>query len=150
MRRRALLCAVGASALAGCGGRLGDDGDATDDGTEDETETDPETTTRATTTAAPDPALELGDHELVRSNEGSESELASVTGTVRNPTDQTIPEATVIATFLDADGEARDRATASVSDLSPGGSWSFELVYPGSGEDARAVADYELALEASD
>jgi len=148
MRRRALLCAVGASALAGCGGRLGDDGDATDDGTEDGT--DPETTTRATTTAAPDPALELGDHELVRSNEGSESELASVTGTVRNPTERTVPEATVTATFLDADGGALDRATASVSDLSPGGSWSFELVYPGTGEDARAVADYELAVEAND
>jgi len=148
MRRRALLCAVGASALAGCGGRLGDDGDATDDGTEDGTDT--ETTTRATTTAAPDPALELGDHELVRSNEGSESELASAVGTVRNPTEQTVPEATVTATFLDADGEALDRASASVSELSPGGSWSFELVYPGTGEDARAVADYELAVEASE
>jgi len=150
MRRRALLCAVGASALAGCGGRLGDDGDATDDGAETETETETETATETTTTAAPEPTLKLGDHELARSNEGSESELASVVGTVRNPTEETVPEATVTATFLDADGEALDRASASVSDLSPGGSWSFELVYPGTGEDARAVEDYRLAVEASD
>ncbi|WP_135806712.1 FxLYD domain-containing protein [Halorussus marinus] len=142
MRRRALLCAVGASALAGCGGRLGDDGDAT----EVETETDTQTTA-STTTAAPEPALELENDDLVRSNEGSESELARVVGTLHNPTEETVAEATVTATFEDEDGEALDAANASVSELSPGGSWSFELVYPATGEDARAVADYELTVE---
>ncbi|WP_435176138.1 FxLYD domain-containing protein [Halorussus sp. AFM4] len=145
MRRRALLGVVGATALAGCGGRLG--GDPTDSESPTESQT-----TDATPTATTDPAprLELASSELVRSNEGSESELARVTGTVRNVSEKTVPEATVTATFEDADGEPLDSATANASDLSPGRTWSFELVYPGTGEDARAVADYSLAVETGD
>lgn len=141
MRRRALLSIVGTTALAGCGGRLG--------GEKTRTETTA-TTTDSTTTADGAPSLELERDELVRSNEGSTNELAVVTGTVRNSSDETVPEATVTATFEDADGAALDRASASTSELSPGRSWSFELVYPGTGEDARAVADYALAVETGD
>ncbi|WP_135829873.1 FxLYD domain-containing protein [Halorussus halobius] len=145
MRRRALLAVVGSAALAGCGGRS--DGPSTP---ETETTTDAETTARATeTTVTDDPALEVGDHELVRSNEGSASELASVVGTVRNSTDETVAEATATATF-EGGGETLDSASADVSDLAPGGSWSFELVFPGSGEDARAVTDYALDVEVGD
>ena len=143
MRRRALLGVVGATALAGCGGRLGGDPTDTDSPTESQT-------TDETTTTDPAPRLELASSELVRSNEGSESELARVTGTVRNASDETVPEATVTATFEDADGEPLDRASANTSDLSPGQTWSFELVYPGTGEDARAVEDYSLAVESGD
>ncbi|NHN59937.1 MULTISPECIES: FxLYD domain-containing protein [Halorussus] len=143
MRRRALLGVVGATALAGCGGRLGGDPTDADSPTESQT-------TDRTTTADPAPRLELASGELVRSNEGSESELARVTGTVRNVSEETVPEATVTATFEDADGESLDRASANTSDLSPDRTWSFELVYPGTGEDARAVADYSLAVETGD
>lgn len=143
MRRRALLAVVGSAALAGCGGRSDDPGT--------ETTTDAETTTSATeTTDAADPTLDVADHELVRSNEGSASELATVVGTVRNPTDETVAEATVTATFESGDGERLDAASADVSDLSAGGSWSFELVYPASGEEARAVADYALDVSVGD
>lgn len=140
MRRRALLCVVGSAALAGCGGRLGDDAPTND-------ETDRPETPEATTTTEPEPRLELVSHELARSNEGSASELATVVGTARNTADEPIREATVTAAFEDTDGETLDRASASVSDVSPGQSWSFEVVYPGTGEDARAVADYGLAVE---
>ena len=144
MRRRTLLSVVVATALAGCGGRLGDD--AT---TPPEPATDAEPTTDETTTARR-PTLELIAADLVRSNEGSASELATVTGTVRNLTDETVAEVTATATFEDGDGEPLDRATASASDLSPGREWSFELVYPGTGDDARAVADYSLDVAAGD
>jgi len=151
MRRRALLAVVGSAALAGCGGRS--DGTATSDA-----ETTTETTAPATqstapateTTATDDPALDVAEHELVRSNEGSASELATVVGTVHNPTDETVAEATVTATFESDDGARLDTASADVSDLSAGGSWSFELVYPASGEAARAVADYALDVSVGD
>ncbi|WP_157971646.1 FxLYD domain-containing protein [Halorussus litoreus] len=157
MRRRALLCAVGATALAGCGGRLGDDGTDSETTTDSGTVTNSQTTTSGATTAettpettTEEPPLELTDHELVRSEEGSASELATVTGSVRNPTDETVAAATVTATFEGSDGAVLDRASADASDLSPGQTWSFELVYPGTGEDARAVADYSLAVEIED
>lgn len=139
MRRRALLCIVGSTALAGCGGQL-----------DDET-TEPNTATPADATTTTDGSpLDLASHDLVRSNEESASELATVTGTVRNPTDEPVAKATVTATFEDADGETLDRASADTTDLSAGRSWSFELVYPGTGEDARAVADYALTVEVGD
>jgi len=146
MRRRALLAVVGSAALAGCGGRSDDPANP-----ETETTTESRTTAPATeTTASDDPALDVADHELVRSNEGSASELATVVGTVRNPADGPVAEATVTATFESGEGERLDTASADVSGLSAGGSWSFELVYPGSGEDARAVADYALDVSVGD
>jgi hypothetical protein len=147
MRRRALLSIVGTTALAGCGGRLGGEKTRTET---TGTTTGTTTATDSTTTSDGAPSLELESDELVRSNEGSANELAAVSGTVRNPSDETVSEATVTATFEDADGAALDRASASTSELSPGRSWSFELVYPGTGEDARAVADYALAVETGD
>lgn len=142
MRRRALLCTIGATALAGCGGRL--DGSTDDTATSSTTAT--ETPDESTTRAGADPALELVDHELVRTNAGSAGELASVVGTVRNPTEETVAEAVATATFEDAAGAVLGRATADVADLGPGRTWSFELVYPGTG-DAAEVADYSLAVE---
>lgn len=157
MRRRALLCVVGATAFAGCSGRLDDSLDTTDaetatqiettadsDTTESETTTDPQTTTEV------EPALELASHELVRTGEGSDDELAVVVGTVRNPTDRTVTAVTVSVTFEDAHGAILDRTSARVSELSPGRSWSFELVYPGTGEDASAVANYALTVTTDD
>ena len=148
MRRRALLCAVGATALGGCGGRL--TGDSTDP--TDPTDANPETTTLTseTTTENAGSSLEVTNQRLVRPDEGLASELATVVGTVRNPTERTFAEVTAAATFEDADGGALDRTSATVSEFSPAQSWSFELVYPGAGEDARAVADYALVVEASD
>lgn len=143
MHRRALLSSIGALALAGCSGSP--DGTTTTDTPTDTTAEEPTVTTRRD-----ESVLELLEHELVRSNEGSASELATVTGTVRNPSDESVAEPTVTAAFRNADGETLTRASASAPDLSAGTTWSFEVVYPGTGEDARTVAGYRLTVRAGD
>lgn len=144
MRRRALLSVVGTSVLAGCGGRLDDAPDTQTPTTSEDERTMHSTTTETTIRPAPTP--ELGQHELVRTNEESASELVSVVGRVRNPTDETFEEITVTAAFEDADETVLDRATGSVDDFAPDERWSFELVYAGTGEEARAVTSYSLAV----
>lgn len=136
MRRRALLSIVSVVGLSGCNGRLG---------TDQPVETT-RTQTKQTTTRQNESSLAVVRHDLVRLNEGSTNELATVTGVVRNPTDETIPEATVSVTFEAADGTVLERASASASDLTPGGSWTFQLVHPATGEAARKVSDYEVAV----
>lgn len=150
MRRRALLCTIGTTVLAGCGGRLdGPTETETPDPSPATTEADA-ATERTTSRTDAERALRLADEELARRNEGTSGELATVVGSVVNAADETFAEVTATATFADADGGVLDRATADVADLSPGRSWSFELVYPGTGEDAREVADYALAVEITD
>jgi len=144
MRRRALLSLLGATVLAGCGGNTSPDDSTTTDATGSTTTSTGQTTDTTTTTA---PAVELVEHELKRRNAGSESELAVVVGTVRNDGTAPLEAVTVEATFLDEDGTALDSSTAEVADLAAGSTWTFELTYSGVGEDARAVADYELATE---
>ena len=144
MRRRALLSLFGATVLAGCGGNTSPDGSTTNATTDSGTSSTGQTTDTTTTTA---PAVELVEHELTRQNAGAESELVAVTGTVRNDGSAPFEAVTVEATFLDEDGTALDSSTAEVTDLAAGSRWTFELTYPGVGEDARAVADYELATK---
>lgn len=147
MRRRALLSVLGATVLAGCGGNTTPD-DSTTNGTTDTTSTSTTPTTDTTTTA--EPSAELVEHELTRQNAGSADELVAVVGTVRNDGDASLDEVVVEAAFLDGDGTALDNSTADIADLAAGSTWTFELTYPGAGEDARAVADYELTVGTND
>lgn len=140
MRRRALLSIAGVVASSGCGGHLGND----------PTNVTTLTHSKKTTTIRNGSPLEVIAHDLARLNEGSKDELATVTGTVRNPTDETITEATVTATFKDAHGAVLERTSASASDLSPGESWTFQLVHPAAGEEAHDVADYEIVVNVTD
>lgn len=146
MRRRALLrtaTAATATVLAGCGG-TGDESRRTD-------ETRRTTGTRRSSVETPttdaESPLELDDHELVRSNVGTPDELAKVVGTVANRGESTVETVVVAARFLGEDGTALDDSRADVADFAPGETWSFELTYPGVGEDARRVADYAVDVE---
>lgn len=145
MYRRALLSLLGALPLAGCGGRLDETSPTYTDTSTDTTSVEPTATTHRD-----ESALELVEHELVRSNRGSTSEFATVTGTVHNPRDEPVTDPTLTATFQNADGETLDRASTSTPNLSAGATWSVELVYPGTGDDARAVADYTLTAYVGD
>ena len=148
MKRRALLSVIGMTTLAGCSRLLGNDTPSEPTPSPGPNPTDSQTASvTATTSVSNESPLKLIRHDLIRSNEGSTSELAAVTGTVHNPTDRTIPEATITARFKDANGAVLDQTSVSASDLSPAQSWSFELVYPGTGEDARTVTDYALTVE---
>lgn len=145
MRRRALLCAA-ATVLAGCGGSV----DETADTTARTTRSTDATTARTTTERPAERPLELAEHELVRTNEGSADELAIVVGTVRNDGDPTVEDVVVTATFRDDDGATLDTASAELDEFAPGEAWTFELTYPGVGDAAREVADYSLTVVLED
>lgn len=153
MRRRALLRATGGAvvALTGCADRAPRDATTTDAAppTSDAEVATARTATPTPTTAArttPDPALSLADHELVRVREGTDAELARVEGALRNDGETTVTNPTVAATFVDGAGEALDTARVDADALSPGATWAFVVTFPGAGDEARTVADYELSV----
>lgn len=135
MHRRTVLTASGTVAtalLAGCAGYLTDDDDGID-GTE---------------TSTPKPtALELVEHNIVRQNEGTESEIVTVAGTAKNGSDEVISDATVAVTFYDEEQTVLGESTAEIRELQPGNKWTFGVLYSEVGEEARAVTDYEIVDE---
>jgi hypothetical protein len=54
--------------------------------------------------------------------------------------------AEVRARFLDEDGTLLESSLDNVNDLGSGMKWQFEIRFPGSGEDASAVSEYEIAV----
>jgi len=150
MRRRALLARTAllttAAGLAGCSGRR--------DGTDT-----PATTTPADSTPTPTPStvqtpesapVAVVDHELIRSNEDSDSELVAVDAVIENGGDEPVTDVRAVARFLDDDRRLLDESEARTSRLVAGGRWEVELTYPGSGADARAVAAYRLVVDRDD
>ena len=148
MRRRALLARTAllttAAGLAGCT----DAGDGTAAPTESPTAS-PTPTPSTVETPAGD-ALAVVDHELTRSNEGSDSELVSVDAVIENERESAVTDVRAVARFFDEAGDVLDRSEAHTSRLAAGGRWEVELVFPGSGDDARAVAEYQLIVERDD
>jgi hypothetical protein len=88
--------------------------------------------------------------DLVREAAETPDEFVRVAGVARNDADATLEELAIVAAFLDADGAPLDAARAEIDDLDPGERWQFFLAYPGSGEEARAVEDYRLRVEAGE
>ena len=148
MRRRALLARTAllttAAGLAGCSGV----GDSTDSPTESST---PTPTPTPSTVQTPESAvLAVVEHELTRSNEGSEDELVAVDAVIENGSDEPTTDVRAVARFFDDDQRLLDESEARTSRLAAGGRWEVELTYPGSGADARAVADYRLVVDRDD
>ncbi|MBP1988246.1 FxLYD domain-containing protein [Halolamina salifodinae] len=161
MRRRALLSSARTAllttpllALAGCSG-FGSGGSESPTDTAEPTDTVESPSSTDTPTASPTstPAvvqtpdgLRVVEHALVRSNEGTEDELVGVDAVIEN-TGAEATDATATARFYDGSGSLLDESEADTTDLSSGGRWSLELLFGGSGEAARAVADYRLVVE---
>jgi len=152
MRRRALLARTAllttAAGLAGCAG-LGDGNDPSTDPPTDSPTASP-TPTPSTVQTPESGSLAAVEHTLSRSNEGSENELVAVETTIENAGESAAVGVTAVARFLDADGTLLEESEASTDRLGAGGRWSVELLYPGSGEETRAVADYRLVIERGD
>ena len=148
MRRRALLARTAllttAAGLAGCSGL----GDGTDAPTESPTASP--TPTPSTVRTPESGSLAVVEHSLARSNEGSEDELLTVEATIENASDSAAVGVTAVARFLDADGTLLEESEASTDRLGAGGRWTVELLYPGSGQATREVAEYRLVVERSD
>lgn len=82
---------------------------------------------------------------LVRENPGTEDERVVVWGAVRNVGERTLTYVEIRATFYDEEGEELERVIENVdADVTSGEEWSFAVEFPRFGEDAAAVATYEL------
>ena len=146
MRRRALLTRATAlttsiAALAGCAGFGGERTDS------------PPGTSTPTPSPSPTPAvaraagnLQAVEHALDRRNAGSESELVAVDAVVENAGDEPA-DVTAVARFLDDQGTVLGESEADIDALSTDGRWEVELLFGGSGAEARAVTAYRLHVE---
>jgi hypothetical protein len=152
MRRRALLARTAllttAVGLAGCSG-LGD-GTDTPSPTGSPTDRPTPTPTPSSVQTPESGSLSVVEHALSRSNEGSESEVVALDAVVENTGESAVTGVRIVARFLDEDGTLLDESEARNDRLSAGGRWEVELLYPGSGEEARAVADYRVHVELPD
>jgi hypothetical protein len=152
MRRRALLkrtalltTAVG---LAGCSALGG--GTDTPAATDSPTDRPTPTPTPSTVLTPDGGSLDVVEHALSRSDEGSESEVVALDAVVENAGDSVVTGVRIVARFLDEDGTLLDESEARNDRLAAGGRWEVELLFPGSGAEARAVADYRVHLELTD
>lgn len=145
MHRRALLCTLGSVSIAGCADRSkSPDRSRPPTGTGGTETPMAATDARATTTPS---AVELVTHELNREKKGTPDEFVLVTGTAENRTDEAVEDVFVRAVFEDDEGTILGRSEADVTSLAPGRTWTFELIFPGVGDAARAVTDYALTVE---
>jgi len=154
MRRRALLARTAllttAAGLAGCSG-VGDGTDSPPDrSTPTESPTPTATPAPSTIRTPENGSLAVVDHALSRSKEGSEDELVTVEATIENTGESAAVGVTAVARFLDEKGTLLEESEASTDRLAAGGQWAVELLFPGSGEAAGAVADYRLLVEYGD
>lgn len=93
-----------------------------------------------------DKKLNILDHEMVRENAGSMSESVKVVGTAENVSSDTLGYAEVKAKFYDENDALLESFLDNVNDLGAGEKWSFEIQYPGIGEDAGKVASYKIGV----
>ena len=146
MRRRALLTRAAAittslAALAGC---TGFGGERTDSPSGTPSRTPSPSPTPAVARAAGD--LQTVEHALDRRNAGTESELVAVDAVVENAGEEPA-DVTAVARFLDDEGAVLGESEADTAGIAAGGRWEVELLFGGSGGDARAVTAYRLRVE---
>jgi len=126
MYRRGLLSAVAAGSVAGC-----PDLDPTD-GTDPESETEP------------DDRVRIVDHELVRSDVGTDEEAVSIEGSVRIK-DEELQHVELRGRFYDSDEELLDTTFERLRELEIG-TQPFEIRYPEMGTAAASIDEYDVAI----
>ncbi|MFD1515140.1 FxLYD domain-containing protein [Halomarina rubra] len=90
---------------------------------------------------------EQGALEILEHGPYQEEYSEGVRGIAQNTTDTTLDYAEVTIVFLDADGVQVGDSIDNTTNLAAGRKWQFDL--PFLGNDWSAVADYELATDAS-
>ncbi|QFU83436.1 FxLYD domain-containing protein [Natronorubrum aibiense] len=89
--------------------------------------------------------VEIVWDDLTRENPGTEDERVVVWGVVRNVGDRTLSYIEIRATFFDAEGEELETVIENVDvDDESREEWPFDVEFPRFGEDATAVASYDL------
>jgi hypothetical protein len=142
MERRKVLALGGgllSVTIAGCGGEETEfeEGNSGNGGGDGGTESDP------------DEALEILEHEMVRSDEGGPAEQVSIEGRAENVSDRRLSYAEVRARFYNEQGDQIESFIDNVNDLDSGSTWAFEIMYPGIGEDAQEVDSYDIGAGAN-
>ena len=127
MHRRGLLSALAfASALAGCN------------------DTEPANGTPSEPEETPDDRAEIVDHELVRTDAGTDEETVHIDGTVRIGVEG-LQHVEVRGRFFGEDERQLDTTFERLRELEVG-TQSFEIQYPETGPDAAAVEGYDVAI----
>ena len=152
LNRRRYLATAGATAsallLAGCtddsgdfeeggGSNGGSSGDNSDDSSDDETSSED------SSSGGSSQDIELLSHEMVREDEGGMAESVSVEGEAENVSGGELSYAQIEVKFYEGDTLA-ESFLDNINGWSAGETWGFEVQYPGIGEDAAAITDYEI------
>ena len=87
--------------------------------------------------------VELLSHEMVREDEDSAAESVKVEGEAENVSGGELDYAEVEVKFYEGDTLA-ESFLDNINGWSAGEKWAFEVQYPGMGEDAAAITDYEI------
>jgi hypothetical protein len=87
--------------------------------------------------------IELLSHEMVRDDEGGMAESVSVQGEAENVSGGELDYAQVDVKFYEGDTLA-ESFLDNINGWAAGETWGFEVQYPGIGEDAAAITDYEI------
>jgi len=144
MQRRKYLATIGVTvsglALAGCSG---DDGGDFEEGNGNGNETDSGDSSDGSSND-----IELLNHEMVREDEGSSAESVSVEGEAENVSGDELDYGEVEVRFLE-DGTLSESSLDNINNWADGETWAFEVQYPGIGEDAAAITDYEISAGTS-
>lgn len=87
--------------------------------------------------------VELLSHTMVREDQGGMAESVAVEGEAENVSGGELSYAEVEVKFYEGDTLA-DSFLDNVNGWAADETWSFEVQYPGIGEDAAAIDDYEI------
>ncbi|RKS81366.1 hypothetical protein BDK61_0645 [Haloarcula quadrata] len=150
LNRRRYLTTLGttasAIALAGCSGDDGGDfeeGSGGDNGNNNDGNSGGDTTSGGSGGDGSSNDIELLSHEMVREDEGGPAESVKVEGEAENVSGGELSYAEVEVKFYEGDTLA-ESFLDNINGWSAGETWGFEVQYPGIGEDAAAITDYEI------
>jgi len=87
--------------------------------------------------------IELLSHEMVREDKDTAAESVKVEGEAENVSGGELSYAEVEVKFYEGDTLA-ESFLDNINGWSAGETWAFEVQYPGIGEDAAAITDYEI------
>lgn len=145
MHRRQYLTTIaattGALALAGCSeSESGDFEEGNGDGNGNSGD---DTTSGGDGGGGSSNDVELVSHEMVREDEGGPAESVKVEGEAENVSGGELSYAEVDVKFYEEDTLAESFLN-NINNLGAGETWAFEVQFPGIGEDAAAITDYEI------
>jgi hypothetical protein len=153
LNRRQYLATIGttvsALALAGCSEESdefeegGDDDSSGGDGNDDSSGGDGNDDSTEEESDGSSSDIELLSHEMVREDEDGPAESVKVEGEAENTSGGELSYAEVEVKFYK--GDTLDESFLdNINGWSAGEIWGFEVQYPGMGDDASEITDYEI------